>query len=492
MKDTLKNKSITGVKWLSINTAFNSILNPIFYILLAVLLTPSEFAYLAVITLIYRVAPILAKFGLEEAYIQERKVNRYQASSLVFLTLILSSLIAVLLFILSPLIESIYNLENLSLFINLLTIAIMAEGVESVFKSSFRKFFFFKEWSIFSMMKMSIKIISTIIFILLGYGVIAIVLGIVISSVFSLILFTITSFTRVGLKINFYFNIKQISSFINFGYPVTGKRFFDIISQRFDEIIIGAFLSTEILGVYFFGKNLIMQLKTAITQSFSMILLPLYSELKGSLQTLKKAYFTITGYTAIVALPVLAGISLTADLFVPVFFGDKWMESVIVIQILSIAMIFPIVTANNAASLLYSLKSPLLVLKIETITAVIYLSLLGFFVMHGGTKGALVLFSIFLFFKSITLQYFVNKKLGSNLRLYIYNLRPIFASLITMILMILLVRNYIIADWNDTVKLISIILLGSTTYVIGELLFDRNSTVKLFKMLFKNSKTSKK
>src|SRR5699024_7288032 len=347
MDKTLQRKSVAGVKWLSINTVFNSVSTAFYHFILEILLSPIEFAYLAVITLIYRLAPLLGKFGLEEAYIQQKNINIKQTSSLVFFTVLMSCFTGVLLYINSPFIETFYQLENLTFYVRILIIAVIAEGFESIFKSSLRKSFLFKEWAVLSMLKMALRVVSTVAFISLGFGEFSIVIGIIIGSLFSLILFIIISYKKVKFKIVFYFNIKTVKKFIDFGFPVTGKRVFEIISQRADEIIIGAFLTSEILGLYFFGNNLIMQIKTEFSQTFSMVLLPLYTELKETLTSLRNTYLSITSYTALISAPVLVGISLTADMFIPLIFGEKWADSVIVVQVLSIATIIPVVTANN-------------------------------------------------------------------------------------------------------------------------------------------------
>src|SRR5690625_1313235 len=93
MEYSLKKKTVKGVKWTSINTAFNALITPLFYVLLATLLSPSEFAYIAVITLFFRLSPIIAKFGIEEAYIQNENNTNLQNSSLFIFNFLMSLVI---------------------------------------------------------------------------------------------------------------------------------------------------------------------------------------------------------------------------------------------------------------------------------------------------------------------------------------------------------------------------------------------------------------
>src|SRR5699024_2889315 len=148
------------------------------------------------------------------------------------------------------------------------------------------------EWAIVLMSTMSLRIGVTVLFVYLGLGAKSFVYGIIFSTLYSFILFVL-SFKKVNVKVKFFFKILTVKNMMNCGYPITGKRFLENFSERADEVIIGVFLSSEILGIYFFGKNLIMQIKTAVVKSFSMVLLPLYSQLKNSEASLKSTFLEI-------------------------------------------------------------------------------------------------------------------------------------------------------------------------------------------------------
>lgn len=489
MENSLKKNSIRGVKWSSISTALNSILIPIFYVILAILLTPGEFAYVAVINLIYRVTSTLVKFGIEEAYIQQTKLSEKQSASLLFFSILISVIISVFLFCISSYIEKFYNYENLGIFLKLLLIAIIADGIESVFRGSLRKAFFFKEWSIILMIRMISRIFFTLISIILGFGAVSIVIGYIASSVISLFQFITAYRKKINKKIWINFNMNGIKSLISFGLPITAKNFFDNLSQRVDEIIIGSLFSSEILGVYFFGKNLIMQIKTAIITSFSMVLLPLYSKIKNTEKALKNTYLTITIYTSIIGMPILVGVSLVADLIIPTFFGEEWIDSVLVIQMLSIAIIFPIIIANNATSLLYSYNKPSTVLIVEVLTSLLYFAIL--WSLSNSIVDVLVIYCVYLIVKSLLLQFFVNKLLSLNVMNFLRKLLRPAISIVSMIIVVLLFKYKILLNLGDIPALCFLIFIGAFTFILVQLLIDKDHSKKILSILI-NPKYFKK
>src|SRR5699024_535146 len=172
MSKSLKRKAITGVKWTSLYTAFNAIITPILYTLLAILLSPSEFAYIAVITLFFRLSPILAKFGVEPAYIRNDSISELHNSSLLIFNFVLSLCTCILLYFISPIIQLYYSMDHLSLYIKLLTFAVLFEGMASVFKGIMKRNFLFKQNTIALMISMSLRVSITIVFVYLGFGIV--------------------------------------------------------------------------------------------------------------------------------------------------------------------------------------------------------------------------------------------------------------------------------------------------------------------------------
>src|SRR5699024_8691875 len=180
----------------------------------------------------------------------------------------------------------------------------------------------FREFSIIQIIKTALHMFITIILILFGFGIFGYVYGTIISTLLYSILLIIITIMKTDFKITLHFKLKDIKSFLNFGVSISAKRIITFISQRIDEIIIGGALSSEVLGVYYFGKRLIIQLQGVLTKSFAQLLLPLFSKLKKDRMKLKSAYIKLSFSVAIIGFPVFIGVVLTANLFVPLFFGE--------------------------------------------------------------------------------------------------------------------------------------------------------------------------
>ncbi|MEJ8777876.1 oligosaccharide flippase family protein [Pseudogracilibacillus sp. ICA-222130] len=481
---SVKNKSIEGIKWTTLNTVFNAFITPIFYILLAVFLSPTEFAYIAVITLFFRIIPIIPKFGIEEAYIKLDKISKLQNTSLLMFNIFLTSVFIVILYFSSSSIETFYGLENLSKTLKILMFGIFFESLEVLFVGALKRNFLFKEITLITMSGMLVRTLTTIVLITMSYSIYSYAIGIGISTLLKLILYVFITHKCKVIGFIPRFNYNALRKLLKFGFPVTLKSLLTVGNQRVDEVIIGAFLNAEQFGIYYFGKNLMTQVYTAITQTFSSVLLPLYSKLAESIIRLKDTYYKIIKFTSLLGFPILIGIVLTADLFVPIIFGSEWEESVIVIQILFIAVSLPIITGNNAVALLYSMNKPTMVLKIETITSLIYLLvLIGGLQIKQSVLVVVIIHACFLVLNALIFQYYVNKQIHSNFLALFVNMKSVISGIILMIISIYFIKNFLIYSFGDINKLIIIILIGAIIYVSTIIVIDKKSINEIYTLV---------
>src|SRR5699024_9834171 len=164
----------------------------------------------------------------------------------------------------------------------------------------------FKEFSILQIVKTSSHMIITIILISFGFGVFGYVYGTIVSTLIYSCLLIITTLVKTDFKLTTHFKIKDIFPFLNFGASISPKRIITFISQLIDEVIIGGALSSEILGVYYFAKRLIIQLQDVMTKSFAQMLLTLFSKIKDDRKGLKTLYLKFTYFVALVGFPIFA------------------------------------------------------------------------------------------------------------------------------------------------------------------------------------------
>ena len=489
-KLSLQNKAISSIKWTTLQTIIVGVFGPATLIIKARYLSPEEFAYVAIINLIIGLFNLFEDFGISQAVIQRDKINKEESSSLFYFNILFCVLVAVALYFLSPLIAEFFSLPKLNTYLPLISIIVLLSGPTLLFRAFLQKGLYFKHLSIIAIIRSLLILISLTVFLVTDLGVKAVIFGNIIGSLFTAfaIIFVAMYFRLV--KISFYFMPRKILPFLRFGLFVLLKQIFTFIAHRVDEVVIGYFLAPEVLGIYHFGKNMLLNIRSIITSSFGKVLYPVLSKLKNHKERLAEAYLKISRYIAFGSFPIFTGIALTAHYFVPVVFGAEWIDSVIVFQVFSITMIFLVLTANVATSLLLAINKPAELLYIDLITNTIYFISL-FLVAVFGMKAILLAYSFYVVYKTVILQIYASRQLKQSFKTYLNELRKPFIISLLMAMPVLIFQFTAGRLMGDISVLICSVFIGTAFFILLAWRLEKKTIMDLKRASFKGEFNNK-
>lgn len=479
---SLKSLTIKGVKWTAVSATFLAITGPLYLTIKARYLIPEEFGYMSILMIVIGLIDQLEGSGINKGVIQKDTIDTEDASSLFILNFFISISMAIILVLSAQFIASFFQLDRLNYYLKILSIGVAFHAPTKFLRAFLERLFLFKEIALIEMVSKLIEISVATFFFVKGLGVLGFVYGILVSRLITTILIIFIGIRYKVTKLKLYFSINKLGYFIRFGAYASGRSFINYTAKRIDEIVIGYFLSPEILGVYSFGKNLLEQLRGVLNRAFSRVLLPLFSKINKEPNKLAAIYYRLTYYLSLVAFPIFIGVSVTAHLFVPVIFGTQWNESIIVIQIFSLAFILKMLTDGLAANLLYAVNKPDIVLYFDLITDSLYFLTLVIFAQLG-MNAIIVVFSIYIVLKAITMQYVTHKYINSTLKNYFSKLVKIFAFTLLMVAIILIFQNVFLNSMIGLFQLIGSVLIGAIVYVTLIIKFDKRVVIEIINLV---------
>lgn len=487
MATELRGKINKSIKWTVLVTLFNTTIQPIYRILLALLLLPTEYGYIAVITLLVSFAELLNNVGVGEAIIQRDNIDRQDLSTLFFFNLFITIFISVLVFLSAPFIHNFYEMEHLTIIIRTVTLIVFINGVTSIFKFYMHKNFLFKETSIIRIIKVTLEVVISLILILIGYSIWGYIFAVIISNTVSGTLLIVLAYKKTDLILSFYFSLNKLIRFLHFGIFVSMKKILTFFSQRIDEIIIGGTLSSDILGVYYLAKNLLLQIQSLISTSFNQVLLPTFSKIKNDKVRLKKLYLNIISVLLFVGLPLFILIILTAEYFVPLIFGNEWLGSVIVFQSLSLPVLCLLLSSGISTSLLYSQNKTVLVFVLDLVMVPLYILILIVF-NNGLLENILVIYGSYLIIKFFIIQIIVSKTFDIKINNYS---AVIIGTIMTSIIMtvILLLLKSLMSELSESISLLILSITSVTGFVLISFIINKrvkNNFFHIIKSIIKN------
>ncbi len=412
----LKKKAITGFKLTSASSFIIAISQIIQLLVLSRLLDATDFGLWAIVNMVIFYATVFSDLGISASVIHFQNTDKKQLSTLFWINILTSAFLFVVIWIFSPLILSIFGEVNQKplLIVSALSLPMSASGI--LFQNLLQKDMEFAFLSVTEIISTIIGVFVAIFFAIKDFGVWSFVFGQLTKIFVKSFILTVKGF--FAYRINFYFNLKIVNEYLKFGFYQIGEKSFNILNQRLDQVLVGALISVEALGYYNFALNLISKPVSVLNPIFTKVSFPLFAKIQDKTDKLRSTYLKLVKVISNINSLIYWLIFILAPLFVPLFFGEKWQDSIILIQILSgVAYLRSI--ANPVGSLILAKGRADLGFKWNFVLTIITLPSVYFTGVFFGPIGialALLTLQVLLFFPNYL--FLVKPFIGSVFREY--------------------------------------------------------------------------
>jgi len=267
---------------------------------------------------------------IREVSRDKSKANKYVSNLFSFRAL---TAIIVFVFIVLTINLMSYPSETKDL-VYLFALYIFLVSFSNLFKTVFRAFERMEFEAAITVSSNILQVSLAFIVMYLGYGLLAIGLVFVFSSIFDLLLSTIICerrFVKSKIELDFSF----IKSTIKLALPLVMISIFATVFIRADTILLSIFKNDAVVGWYNAAYNLVLGLRI-IPQLFIAALFPTLSYYYlNSRESLKYVYEKYFRFLFILGIPTAMGGTLLSEKIILFIYGPEFTNSVIALQILS-------------------------------------------------------------------------------------------------------------------------------------------------------------
>lgn len=144
---------------------------------------------------------------------------------------------------------------------------------------------------------------------------------------------------------------------IRFGRSVLGVELLNTLRSNLDYLIVGRFLSIQALGIYYFAFNAGFGISFGIISSIKSALLPHLCDVRSNFAQFRSRYQNSLKTISLVIVPLVLLQSLLAPFYVPIVFGQKWIDAVPILILICLSAI-PRPFADSASQLLLAVDKP--------------------------------------------------------------------------------------------------------------------------------------
>ena len=478
MIDRLKKQAVSGVKWSGISMGVGTAIRFITLAILARLLFPADFGLMGMVLVVIGFAQAFADMGLSNAIIQRREVPENHLSSFFWINVLIGIFLFFCIVLSRPLVVIYFNEARLSNLLIFAAFIILITPAVQIFIPLLKKELKIKTLSKIEIAGMVVYSVSAIGLALAKFGVLSLIIGQLNRSLFTIgILFFI--FRKIWLP-RFHFNIREIRSYLSFGFFQMGERVINYLYANIDYIIIGCLLGPTALGFYTLAYQIVIFPLVRINPVITKVAFPAFSKIQDDNPRLRKGYCKVVNYISVLTFPMLAGMLMVAPEFIRLVYGAKWEPSIVILQILCLVGVFKSL-GNPISSVLLS-KGRADIGFYWNVFAIIMVSIAVIVGVNWGILGVAIAILILQAPSFFIIQPIVNRLIDLKFNQYIKAIESPFICSVIMVVGIILLR-IILKNSNMLSLFITIIVGGVIIYTVSYYIKDRDFFVELKSIL---------
>lgn len=368
---SLKEKTVKGVFWSSIDRFSSQGIQFIFSILIARMLLPSDYGVIAMLGIFLAVSQSFIDSGFGTALVQKIDRTETDFSTVFYFNILVACFFYGLLWIISPYIASFYDIPLLESVTKAVALTLIFNALGGIQNAKLTIAIDFKTRAKISLMCTISTGIIGLIMAYKGYGVWALVTQNIANSILNATLLWL--FVRWIPQRTF--SMQSFRQLFGFGSKLLASGLLDTIYNNIYPLVIGKFFSASTLGVYSRASSLAQYPSSNLTSVLQSVTFPVLSSIQNDEERLGNAYRRLLRMSVFIIFPLMIGLSAVADPFIRLVLTDKWEGAIYLLQIVCFSMMWYPVHAINLNLLQVKGRSDYF-LKLEIIKKIIGVSML--------------------------------------------------------------------------------------------------------------------
>lgn len=343
VEPSLKQQTKKGLYWKFAEQFANYGMQFIIGIVMARLLSPSDYGITALPAVFLAVAGIFAGAGFGTAMIRKPELKEEDLATAFYYSTAVGILMYIFLFIASPWIADFYNTPVLKPLIRVTALGFLYGPMGTPQNIILQRRLDFKTPAKISVVCKIVSGVVGIIMAFYGYGVWALTISSMLAGIVGLVIkfYVVRWYPKTG------WSKKSFKYLWGYGNKLMASQLIDTLYKNITPIVIGKFYSTADLGVYNRAQgyaNLPSQQATVVLQSVTF---PVLSKMQNDDKFLSNSYRRILKDAAFIVFPIMMLLAGLSRPLILIMITAKWETCIILLQIICFSsMWFPIQVIN--------------------------------------------------------------------------------------------------------------------------------------------------
>lgn len=349
---TLRKATFSAARWTTASAILRAGVQLIQTVVLARLLLPADFGLMALAGVAAAIASLFADLGLSSALIHYPRPDRATLSTLFWINLIFSIILALLFCLAGRTLASIYGLPDLAPVLMWLSASFPLTALGQQFRVLAEKDLHFSVLAQNEIASAATGATVAVMAAFAGFGVFALVAAILSSAGINSLL----AWWRLsaGQRPQACFEASLACPFVTFGLHRIGDGFWNTMNMQADIFVAGLFATPTNVAAYAVPRDLALKTANAVINPvITRIGLPVMTRLRDDSVTLRSVYLTSLRLTASFNFPLYALMALFPGQIIALVLGDQWEAAAPYLRLFALWGLIRS-TGNPSGSLLYA------------------------------------------------------------------------------------------------------------------------------------------
>ena len=340
MTQSLKEKTARGLLWGGLSNGVQQILNLVFGIFLARMLTPADYGMVGMLSVFTVIATALQESGFTAALVNKRETRHEDYNAVFWFSIGMSFCLYILLFASAPLIADFYHKPELTPLARYLFLGFVLSGMGTAHSAWLFKHLMVKQRTISQITALVISgcVGMTMAYNGFSYWSIA-TQNLVYVTVTTLFYWYFASWTP---SINI--NLRPLRSMLGFSSRILVTNMFSHVNYNMFSIILGRYYPTRDVGFYDQAYKWSSMGGLFILGMINSVAQPVLAEVANDRKRQQHIFRKLMIFTIAVSFPLMLGIGLMAEELVNLFLTDKWTGTIPLLRLLCISGAFVPIT----------------------------------------------------------------------------------------------------------------------------------------------------
>lgn len=335
-EQNLKETTARGLLWGTINNGGQQVLNLVFGIFLARLLSPEEYGMVGMLTIFALIASSLQESGFTSALNRKRDICADDYNAVFWFNVICSLTLYAVLFVASPYIAAWFRQPELVPLSRLTFLSFVLSALGTTPRAYLFRNIRVKETAWIQLTALFTSGLTGVILAWNGFSY----WGIAIQNLTYCGMVSAVSWYVSGWRPMLRIHLKPLRGMIGFSSKLLVTNVFMHLNNNLFSVFFGRLYGEHMVGCYNQANKWTYLAYTTLNGTLWGVTQPVFARLEDDTERKRRAFRKMLRFTAFVSCPTLFGLALIAPEFITLLITDKWINSAQMMQILCVGGAF--------------------------------------------------------------------------------------------------------------------------------------------------------